>query len=625
MTKNDKKCETNETCPSCLKNGGKDMIMPRKMRRMIVIASMIVLLSIIAIVIFLVYKNTDMFKSSSTLFTKYIGQNLENIEAIYDRVGISDYNTLLQQNKYTTETQVKVNHTANIGTSSENTKNSISQLKLKINGQIDNSNQYKYQDINLLNNDEKVAQIEYIQSGITHGIKFSDLFNQYLLANNENLKELFRKMGYTEEQVENIPDTIEFNNDFKSIFEFSKEETQNLKTKYISIINSNVSKDNFSKQKDQTIQVMGKNIKVNSYILTVTKEQLNNILIKMLEELKQDETILTKIDKLENILALYQFKETINLREQFVKKLDSLIMDITKNNIGKEEAKIMVYESNQTTIRTVIQHPDYEIGIDVLPSQTEDYIQISYQNTTTENEQILTYKKASEETSVVFANKKEGKTTQYSFVVNEKVEGNRCEKSIVATYENESNRVEATVDQKINMVNSFENEVVLEEGNAINLSELETEQVQAILDRVNNSVSKEIDEITTNVIEKEDLRKLEEVIGIAKEQETLESMGITETEKKRFNSKFEILQGEEVDSSAILNLINAIQENLIDLEVVSNTELKLKLDRLNKKEEVATTLSSFIENNKNRKYDVKVEYDEATGLVSDILLTMLEK
>lgn len=601
------------------------MIMPRKMRRMIVIASMIVLLSIIAIVIFLVYKNTDMFKSSSTLFTKYIGQNLENIEAIYDRVGISDYNTLLQQNKYTTETQVKVNHTANIGTSSENTKNSISQLKLKINGQIDNSNQYKYQDINLLNNDEKVAQIEYIQSGITHGIKFSDLFNQYLLANNENLKELFRKMGYTEEQVENIPDTIEFNNDFKSIFEFSKEETQNLKTKYISIINSNVSKDNFSKQKDQTIQVMGKNIKVNSYILTVTKEQLNNILIKMLEELKQDETILTKIDKLENILALYQFKETINLREQFVKKLDSLIMDITKNNIGKEEAKIMVYESNQTTIRTVIQHPDYEIGIDVLPSQTEDYIQISYQNTTTENEQILTYKKASEETSVVFANKKEGKTTQYSFVVNEKVEGNRCEKSIVATYENESNRVEATVDQKINMVNSFENEVVLEEGNAINLSELETEQVQAILDRVNNSVSKEIDEITTNVIEKEDLRKLEEVIGIAKEQETLESMGITETEKKRFNSKFEILQGEEVDSSAILNLINAIQENLIDLEVVSNTELKLKLDRLNKKEEVATTLSSFIENNKNRKYDVKVEYDEATGLVSDILLTMLEK
>lgn len=593
------------------------MIMPRKTRRMIIIISMVALLSIIAIIFILLYMNTDMFKSSSTLFTKYIGQNIENMETVYGRIGTSDYNTLLQQNKHTTETQVKVNYTTNIGTSSENTQNSISQLKLKINGQTDNSNQYKYQDINLLNKDEKVAQIEYIQNGNTHGIRFSDLFNQYILANNENLKELF--------QNENIPDTIEFDNDFKSIFEFSKEEAQSLKTKYISIINSNVSKDNFSKQKEQTIQIDGKNIKANSYVLTVTKEQLNNMYIKMLEEVKQDETILTKIDKLQTILESYQFGETINLREQFVKKIENTITDITKNNIGKEEAKIIVYENNQTTIKTVIQHPDYEINIDVLPSQTDDYIQIAYQNTTSEIEKILTYKKESEETSTVFTNKKDGKITQYSLVVNEKVEGNHCQKNIVANYEDGSNRVEATVEQKINIVDSFENEVVLKDGDAINLSELETEQVQAILERVSSSVSQKIDEITMNVLKMEDLINLAEVFGIVKEQETFEAMGITETEKNRFNSKFEILQGEKLDSSTILNLITAIQENLIDLEIVSNMELKLKLDRLNRNEEVATTLSAFVEENKNREYNVKVEYDEETGLVSDILLTMLEK
>lgn len=605
--------------------GGKDRMMPRKTRRMIAIVSVIVLLSIIAIAFLVLYMNTDMFKSSSTLFTKYIAQNLENMEAVYDRVGASDYNTLLQENKYTKETQVKVNYTANIGTSLENTQNSISQLKLKISGQTDNSNQYKYQDINLLSNDEKVAEIEYIQNGITHGIRFSDLFNQYILANNENLKELFQKMGYTEEQLENIPDTIEFDNDLKSIFQFSKEEKQNLKTKYISIINSNVSKDNFSKQKEQTIQIDGKNIKANSYVLKVTKEQLNNMYIKMLEEAKQDETILTKIDKLQTILQSYQFDETINLRERFVRKLESLITDITKNNIGKEEAKLIVYENNQTTIRTVIQYPDYEINIDVLSSQTEDYLQISYQNATSEIEKVLTYKKKSEETSIVFMNKKDEKTTQYSFVVNEKVEGYHCQKNIVASYKDNSNRVEATVEQKINIVNSFENEIVLEDGNAINLSELETEQVQAILERVNSSVSEKMNEITTNVLKMQDLRNLGEALGVIERNQFLEAMGITETEKNRFNSKFEILQGEELDSSTILNLINAIQENLIDLEVVSNTELKLKLDRLNKKEELAATLSSFIENNKNRKYNVKVEYDEEAGLVSDILLTMLEK
>ena len=64
---------------------------------------------------------------------------------------------------------------------------------------------------------------------------------------------------------------------------------------------------------------------------------------------------------------------------------------------------------------------------------------------------------------------------------------------------------------------------------------------------------------------------------------------------------------------------------MVDIEIVSNTELKLKLDTLNKNEEVATTLSSFVEQNKNKNYSAKVEYDEETGLVSDILLTMLEK
>ncbi len=601
------------------------MIMPRKTRRMIGIISVIVLLSLIAIAFLLLYMNTDMFRSSSRLFTKYMGQNLENMQVVYDRVGTSDYNTLLQQNKYTTDTQVKVNYTANIGTSSENTQNSISKLKLKISGQTDNNNQYKYQDINLLSNDEKVSQIEYIQNGIAHGIKFSDLFNQYILVNNENLKELLGKIGYTEEQLKYMPDNIEFDNDFKSIFKFSKEEEQNLKTKYISIITSNASKDNFSKQKNQMIQMAGKNIKVNGYVLTVTKEQLNDISIKMLEELKQDEIILTRIDRLQTIIAPYQFGETINLREQFVKKLEDLITDITKNNIGKDATKIIVYESNQTTIRTVIQHADYEIKIDILPSQAEDYIQISYQNIISKLEKVLTYEKTSEETSIVFTNKKDGKTIEYSFIVNEKAEGNHCGKNVVANYEDDSNRIETTIEQNINIVNSFENEVFLKEDDAINLSKLETEQLQAIIERVNGSVTKEIDEITTNVINKEDLRKLGQVLGIVKEQEALEAMGITETERNRFNSKFEILQGEDLDSSAILNLIHAVQENLIHYEVVSNTELKLELDRLNNNEEIATALSSFIEENKNRKYNVKVEYNEETGLVSDILLTMLPK
>ena len=184
-------------------------MMPRKTRRMIMIATIIMIILVIIVTLVFLYINTDMFKSSSTLFTKYLGQNVENMDSFYQEAVTSEYDAMLQQNKYKTESQIKVNYTENIGTTSENTENSINQLKLKISGQTDKSNQYNYQAIQLLNREEGVAKLEYVQNGNTYGIKFSDLFNQYVSANNESLKELFSKLGYTEEQIENIPDTIE--------------------------------------------------------------------------------------------------------------------------------------------------------------------------------------------------------------------------------------------------------------------------------------------------------------------------------------------------------------------------------------------------------------------------------
>lgn len=600
-------------------------MMTRKMRRMLIIISIVLLLLVISGVLILLYINTDMFKSNTTLFTKYIGQNVENMDVLYNKIGESEYNNLLQQNKYTTETEVKVSDIENLGTTSEGAQNSINQLKLKITGQTDNSNKYNYQDVHLLSNDEEVSEIEYIQKENTYGIRFSDIFNQYILVENENLKELLKKADYTEEKIENIPDTLEFKQDYKEIFQFSEEEKIEIKTKYINIINSSISKNNFTKQKNQNIQIDGKNIKVNSYILTITKEQLNNIYLKILEEMKQDETILAKVDNVQTVLKTYQIKSTTNLREQFVKKLENLITDINRNNIGQDETKIIVYENNRTTVRTEIQTPDYEIYIDLLSNQPEDYMKIAYKDLTKEKEKEITYKKANEEANIVFKDSTEEEIKEYSISIEKKVDGNNCTKNIVAQYEDNSNRIEATIDQKNSIVDVFDNEVTLDDENSINLSKLETEQLQNILDTVNTGVSSKMNELTATVINVEDLWKVLRTIGFIKEGQVMESKGITETEKNRFNSQFEMLQGENLESDSILILIDAIKGNFIDIEVVSGTELRLKLDRFNKNEEMVTTLTSFIEENKNRKYNVKVEYDEETGLVSDLLITILEK
>ncbi len=599
-------------------------MIPRKKKNTIIIISLVVFIVMIATTFILLYINTDMFKSNATLFAKYLGQSVDNVNTVYQEIGKSQYNELLKQNKCTTETQVKVNVIEDRGTTAENSQNSINSLQLKIDGQVDSNNQYNYQDVQLLNQDKKVTEVEYIQNENTYGIRFSDLFNQYLLVNNENLKELLKKAGNSQEQIEKMPDTITFGDDLKGIFEFSEEEKQKLKTTYINIITTNVSKDNFSKEKNQAIQIDGNSIYANAYSLTLTKEQMNNLYIKIIEQCKQDEIILNKLDKMQTLWDLLnQNDNPISLREQFIQEMEKIINQITKNNIGQEEAKIIIYENKGTTLKITIQHPDNEINIDTLSLQNEKYTQISYHNT--KKEQLLICKSNNEETNISLKNIENEKTTEYSLLIEEKISGNNGIKNVTATYENNTSLVEATIQQEMNSVNQFEEEIVLKEENAINLSELEEEPLQSIVKQVNNGVSQKITEIMSNDIKKEDIWEVLKIMGLVKEGQSFEVIGVTEAEKNRFNSKFEILQGENLESSNILNLIQAIENNFIDMEVISNTELRLKLDRANKNQEVVTTLTSFIEENKNRKYNVKVEYDQTTGLVNGVILSMLEK
>ena len=172
--------------------------MPRKKRKALIIIPIVMVISILSILLIWVYFNTDTFKSNKTLFTKYIGQNAQNIEEIYEILTYDEYDNTLKEKKYTDKTQVKINYTESIGTSSENTNNSINKLKLNIEGQSDLKNGYNYKNLTLMDQDDKVMQIEYIQKDNTYGIRFADLVKQYLLVENSNLKELLKKIGYDE-------------------------------------------------------------------------------------------------------------------------------------------------------------------------------------------------------------------------------------------------------------------------------------------------------------------------------------------------------------------------------------------------------------------------------------------
>ena len=360
-------------------------MMPRKKRIALAIAIPSIIVIIIIITGILLYLNTDMFKSNKTLFFKYFGKNSENIKEIEEIFESTEYEKNLQNNKYTDDINIKVNYTNNLQTTSEDNSNTINNVKLLIKGEEDKNNKYSYKDFKLEkdkniatntenqsssensnesnNKEQNIMEVEYIKNDNNYGIRFSDLFKQYLLVENNNLKDLFRKIGYSEQELENVPDSIEINDITLSDIKFTEDEIKQLSEKYSEIINKKVSKEKFEKNSKQVITINEKNITTNAYILKLTNEELNNLYVDLLESLKQDEIILNKIESIQNKINSININssESKDLKESFTEEIDLQIEKINKTNIGNQETKIIVYENSGKTIRTAIQGKDYEI------------------------------------------------------------------------------------------------------------------------------------------------------------------------------------------------------------------------------------------------------------------------
>lgn len=588
-------------------------MMARKKRIAIFIIILVLIFVILGTGFVLLYLNTDMFKSNKTLFVKYLGQNEENLKTIQGLINEEN----ITENIYNETIQAQINYTDKVGTTDENNENSINNLKISIEGQTDISNGYDYRNIKLLNNNEQVAQAEYLHSNNNYGIKFTDLFNQYLVTENANLKELFRKMGYTEEELQNIPDSLELNTDIINEIKFNDEEIQILKEKYIGIIKQDVSDSNFSRQKNQTITIDGKDYLANAYILTLTKEQLNNMYINILQNIKEDEIVLNKIDILQNkINEITLGKSNTNIKENFIKEIEQTIQKINQSNIGTNETKIIVYENNSKTISTRIETQEYQINIDFIQTTNDIFTEVSILEGDSKKYGVKLNGNLDALSLVIQNNEK-----QSVFNLTKKKESNLIE-NYNLEYEILDKKLDINISKTKEEIQNIENIQSFNDENAVILSNLNEEQTKSIIDTVKTEINKEIEEVKQE-IKYQDIEQMLKDIGLIKDSTILGATVITETEKNRFNSIFELLQGEKLSGENVISSIETIKNNIGGIEVVSSSELKLTIVRENPDEEVVNTLINFLEEKRNN-YNLSLEYDE-NGLVNALVLTIVEE
>lgn len=622
-------------------------MMPRKKRIALAIAIPSIIVIIIIITGILLYLNTDMFKSNKTLFFKYLGKSSENIKEIEEIFESTEYEKNLKNNKYTDDINIKVNYTNNLQTTSEDNSNTINNVKLLIKGEEDKNNKYSYKDFKLEkdkniatntenqsssensnesnNKEQNIMEVEYIKNDNNYGIRFSDLFKQYLLVENNNLKDLFRKIGYSEQELENVPDSIEINDITLSDIKFTEDEIKQLSEKYSEIINKKVSKEKFEKKSKQVITINEKNITTNAYILKLTNEELNNLYVDLLESLKQDEIILNKIESIQNKINSININssESKDLKESFVEKIDLQIEKINKTNIGNQETKIIVYENSGKTIRTAIQGKDYEINFDYINTQDEKNIELIVKK-----DEIETYniklKKDKDGIKLDIYSNDETNPIKISLEQNKNESDKKCSNNINLKYENANSKLEVSAEQEINIVDNFENENTLNAQNSILLNGLEKEQLQAVLNQVSEEVQQKINSISEEV-KINDIQEILEALGIINKQQNIEAGGITETEKNRFNSKFEILKGEELDNENVLKVVEAVKDNIINAQVDTNEEIKIEISSNESNQDIEKSLEEYIKKEKDKKYDIKIEYDEDTELVKYIIMTPAKK
>ena len=611
-------------------------MMPRKKRLTILITTIILIVGIIIGVLAFLYLKTDAFKSNETLFAKYLMQNFNAIDNLANN-GTEEITNALNTNKYTSELVGKIEYVENVNTSDENKDNPINNMQVKINSQTDKNNKYYYKDIKVTKDDENLMRTEYLNQENIYGIRL-DGIKQFVSIDSSNLNNIQKDFNNT--NLEGIFTTIDFN----GIFNFSQEEKQKLSNTYLEVMKNNISKDKYYKQSNNLITVNNKDVYANAYYMKLTREEYNDLKIKMLEQLSKDEVILSKIDKLEETIKEKDssYNEDKKLRDSFKEYINDTIEDIKNNNIGSDEVKITVYENKGQTVRTSIEMNTNKLNIDLFNNaiKLEDTVLGE-----TENKKIIKVVKdsssAEQNIDIAYEEVEDSEVVVDLKITNQqKMEGNDIKNDSSLEVSNDKCKVNIEIQDTIKIVNEFEQKNDFENDN-VNLNELDNDKVETIVNILISNIQGQFNNFNEN-IPVENFVKLLQDLNLTKKGtiQISDKATVTETEKNRFNSQFEFFASENLTKDNIKELLNVTENDFKDMKIILNgqeSELdtsKLEgnssRDYINNIEEIdlyikenqtnenkKTDLLAFLEKS-SKKYDVSLEYNEQTGLVEMI-------
>ena len=608
------------------------MMMPRKKRRAIIMSVVFVVVVLIFVICLTLYMTTDMFKSNEVLFKKYATQFIENLDGIFNEDHMSEMEEILKNNKLTSDTTATVNYSENGDTS-----NPINQIQMKIAGQEEKTTGYMYQNVTLSQNEDTLLGFEYIEDENIAGVRLNGI-KQYVSTNIENEQD-------DDNEIYNLYQLIHTN--IVELLNLDSEELQALKDKYVRIILENMTNVSYSKQTGIVLEIDGTQYTTNAYNVTLTKEQFNNIYIQLLKELENEEVVLSKLEDIDNALNEYhnfmQDEKTSNLKQQFIDKISGTMEEIESSNIGNDERTIRVFEANGIAISLTIDTEEEAVGIDSIHNEGAYFINFLGNEKVEEEEKEnrfdfkiqKTALQNNEDIKIQYTIVEEGEETANECTITRKMENANVNTDIHFSRNVGKNTFEVAIENITNIVNQFEEkEELIENENNIIIENLNDEQKENVRNNMKDNITNQLNKVF-EVLPLENIDQM--LINVKLKEEELDDISgegtITEIEKNRFNTTFELYEGERISKERVEELINIAKDNLGDVRITNYKEdrneripleYRLVIERGTENSELAESVITYIEENYNKEFSVRLEYDETTGLVNNIYITVIE-
>ena len=608
--------------------------MTKKQRRLLYIVIPVVCVFILSIILVVLYIKTDFLKSDQNLFYKYIIQNAEIIEPILDENNEKEYINTLNQNKIDSNSELTMEYIADVNTSNENKENIVNQVKVSLHEQLDTPSGKDYKNIQLMQNEQNILQAEYIKENNIYGIRFPEIMQQFLSIRDENLKQVAKKYGLSDITIEKIPNQIE-KVDISSIY-FNNEEKQSLLNTYSNIILGSIPETNYSRQKNAIITVNGQDVQANGYSVTVTQEQLNDINIKVLEQIKQDEIILNKISQIDKMLNYYKYLDVEKhideetLRTKFINKIDEEIEQIKNNNIGSNEIKFTVYEVDGATIRTSIESNTEKVSADMIWNGANlTYTinkEIADETTNKETWNIVKEDNDTQEVLTLSITKeKDNDISTIEYSKTREVVDNSIQTNRTLALNDSVNSLTIKLAREDKMVSEFEQNIILDQTNNVTLNDLEADRLKEYINLVRTQWNKHTSDRTKQLKESLDKNPVK-IFGFGEKNEiVIENTGdVSDLERNRFNARFEFYSGNEITLDNVKSLLEEVRNNLDSVQVISGDQIQLNISKGKKNDELTNQILKILEEKENDTFTIEIKYAPETKLVQNIILTINE-